>query len=209
MIDPRTENLNRAEKSGREPGSVVPFGRTKLSGELWRLLSEGRTEDAFERLYHAMFQPILAYVSARIAERAEAEDLTQEVFLAVYRHMDAYQPAKAGAETWVYMIARRKLYNYYRDRRPMQSLDDEESPVVLAEESGVEEAVYLQEQRDFLARLLAELPETDRRIVILRYFKEKSSQETAELLGLSAGNVRVRLSRALSRLEALSQAAKE
>lgn len=175
--------------------------RTSLSLEMAALLAQGFVQEAFERLYHRLFTPIYAYIKARVTSASDAEDLTQEVFLAAYRNLAAYDIRKAGAETWIYLIARNKVSNYYRDQKPTVSMDDEENPLFLESGQDLEEALVLQRKRDLTAELLLMLDPLDRCIVVLRYLMDRTTAETAEATGLSDGNVRVRLSRALRRME--------
>ena len=65
----------------------------------------------------------------------------------------------------------------------------------------MERAAYLEQLRSFLAERLANLPERQQQVIALRFFQEKDYAEIAEELGISAGNARVILSRALDKLK--------
>ena len=73
--------------------------------------------------------------------------------------------------------------------------------VLYSEDISIEKAVLLEEQRALLAKAIKTLPERQQAIVIYKYFYNKSAQEIADKLGISAGNVRVLLNRALDKLE--------
>lgn len=162
------------------------------------------TEDFFEIIYRKHFSKIYRFLCAHTRSTQDAEDLCNDVFLSVYKHLSRYDKERAKIETWIYVIAKNRLKNYYRDSKQADSLDDEENPIQVVADYDLEEAYFRQEQREAVAGLLRELNETDRSIIILSYLHQRSSQEIAEQLGMSAVNVRVRMSRALKKLQELA-----
>lgn len=98
------------------------------------------------------------------------------------------------------MIMKNRLKNYYRDKKEQDSLDDDELFLELASEEVLEESVLLEEQKKLLLAALAELSERERQIIVNTYFHKKTSAQTAMLLGMSAGNVRVVQNRALIKI---------
>lgn len=168
----------------------------------------GRKEDGFmdvkdnadfEVFYETYFPQVVGYIRKRVGNLDTAEDMAEDCFLACYKARDRYDPDKASPGTWLYTVVNNRLKNYYRDKK-----DIDEIPETVASEDRfedeVEEAGYIGWLRDELADGLMLLNEIDRKIVILRYFYNKTSEQIGDETGLSAVNVRVRLKRSLHKL---------
>ncbi len=185
----RQQDSNRSDASPRDDRAAsAPRGR-RLPDVIGVLLATGQYDLAFEKIYERLFGKVFGFIAANSAAGDDAEDLTRDVFLRVCRHLPHYDTQRASLETWVYVIAANTLFD--RDRPETRRPDAD---------AELAQAYALQEQRDTLAKLLRRLPEIDRHIVVLRYFRGLSSQATADILGMTSGNVRVRLSRALDKL---------
>ena len=154
---------------------------------------------SFESVYEECYQPLLHYLYKKTGRMQDAEDLTSETFLYCYRSYDSYDPAKSKASTWVYLVANSRLKNYYRDKREHVEISELEN-LLRAEETDMERAAWLEQLRVFLADKLECLPERQQQIIALRFFQEKDYDEIADTLGITAGNARVLLSRAIDRL---------
>ena len=157
-------------------------------------------EQIFEQVYTEYYPRVFRYVSKKISHYHEAEDLAQEIMAVCYRNFEKYDPEKAALGTWVYVIMNNRLKNYYRDKKNMVSLDDEENLLEVVDENVLEEAVLLEEQRRALMGAIEKLPEREKTIVEQTYFFRKTSAEVAEMLHMTAGNVRVTLNRSLKKL---------
>lgn len=182
-----------------------PCVRSHLTYRLAPLLYRGEYAAACEQIYRELFARIYRYICARVQSRDRGEDLVQEVFLAAFQALPRFDPCRASLETWIYAICSNKLKKYYRDDREHCSLDDENLAWEPASEDDLEAAFCLQEARDQLADLISRLSALDRQLVIMRYFEEASSEEMAAATGLSPANVRVRLCRALKKMEEMSK----
>lgn len=154
----------------------------------------------FEEFYSQYYSRVLLYVIKKVGNREVAEDLTSESFLYCYSHYDDYDPEKSALSSWLYLKVNSKIKNYYRDRKETADIAEYEN-ILEGEDVDMGRSIYLQQLRDGLADAIATLPERQQRIVTLRYFKEKSSAEIAEIMDMTPGNVRVQLSRALDNLQ--------
>ena len=157
----------------------------------------------FETFYQDNYWKAYAYFTRKGVGHHDAEELTQEVFLYCYKHFSAYDPERSAITTWLYTITASRFKNYCRDRKLALPFDD----MVDLGDGGdsVELAAELDEKRRLLARILETLPEQQRKAVILRYFQGLSTAEIAQSLGVSDGNARVILSRALAATRNLSE----
>lgn len=161
-----------------------------------------KDKPAFEVFYETNFQRVVQYIRRKLDNLHDAEDLASEIFLYCYSHYDDYDPEKSSLNTWLYLIVNSRIKNHYRDAKTYVDLESL-SGVLPDDTVDMDGCIYLQQLQDGLMRAMEKLPERQRKIVMMRYFEEKSSAEIAEELGLTSVNVRVQLSRALDALEKL------
>jgi RNA polymerase sigma-70 factor, ECF subfamily len=142
----------------------------------------------------------------------EAEDLTQEVFLKVYRTLHSYRPESGALETWIVRVARNHFIDHYRkhkaERTHTDVLEDHHEGVA-SPTVRVETPVQALDRKEAAAqvhRLLALLPEDQREAVILRDLEELSYEEIAVLLELPIGTVKSRINRGRIELARLVRA---
>lgn len=145
-----------------------------------------------EQIYTDYYGKVMGYISTRIRNRADAEDLCTDVFMKVQRKLEDYDDSKASVSTWVFTITRNTLIDHFRRNRPSEELDEN-----LTEEGEVDENLLNEETLSDLAAALKRLPEQMRDIIVLRYYDGKPLTEIAELMGLSYGAVKLRHQNAL------------
>jgi RNA polymerase sigma-70 factor (ECF subfamily) len=131
----------------------------------------------------------------------EAEDLTQEVFLKVYRTLDSYRPASGAFETWILRVARNHFIDHYRKHKterlqtgPLES-EHESGRAMASPMDSPGRALERQETSDRIHGLLAQLPEDQREAVVLRDLEEMSYEEIAMILSVPVGTVKSRINR--------------
>ena len=154
----------------------------------------------FEAVYERYYQETVYYVMRKTGNTHDAEDLVGDAFFYCFRNYEKYDPSKSSIATWLYLIINSRLKNYYRDRKEYVEYTSLENKL-FDEDLDMDKAIYLDELRDFLSENLLQLPEKQQKAVILRYFHEKDYSEIAKELGITAGNARVMISRALDKLE--------
>jgi len=140
------------------------------------------------------------------AVRAEATaDAVQEMQLRALQKRCEYDPAIGRVQAWLHGIMTKVLYETARSmgRQPVQALEDSAAWEQLAADLAppIAEAVP---NRLAAAEYLARLPAEQRQILHLRYYEDLSHEEIAARLGISPGNARVRLCRALAAAKALA-----
>jgi len=164
---------------------------------------------AFESLV-AQLQGRVYGVAYRILGHAQdAEDVVQQTFLSVIEHIDGFRGESAVA-TWVMRIATNFSLKVLRKKRglltvPLDTADesfaDVPHPQYIAEwRESAESHLDRAELRELLDRAIAELDDKYRVVFVLRDIDEMTTEETAEALGLSISNVKVRLLRARMQL---------
>jgi RNA polymerase sigma-70 factor (ECF subfamily) len=160
---------------------------------------------ATETLVAQLRPRVFRYVLARVLDPHLADDVTQEVTVtmltALPRHVDQGRPFTA----WVFGIAANKISESRRTASRRHESVAEAVPDRTSDESVEPETVVLRlETSAYVARLLDQLPETQAEIVRLRVAAGLSAEETADVLGMTAGAVRVAQHRALGRLRELA-----
>lgn len=161
-------------------------------------IAEGKM--SFEEIYNRYYLSVYLYLFKRLQHQQDAEDLTNDVFVACYKNFWRYDPERASLATWIFVIASNRLKNYYRAQKNVASLDDMEGDEPAAVDD-LEHAVLLEEARGMIREALRNLSEQQRKIVLMRYFNGMNSTEIGAKMGLTSGNVRVLLSRILAKLK--------
>jgi RNA polymerase sigma-70 factor (ECF subfamily) len=180
------------------------------------------SEEAFAWLITRYHQPIYSLLARTVHNSADAADLTQEVFVKVFRGIHGFQ-GKASLRTWIYRIALREASNQRRwwirhqqQEIPMEqemSQGDGGRPVQLIDmlvdpaESPFE-AVLHEENRARVEFALRQVPEPFRTTLILRDIEGFVYEEVAAIQGVNLGTVKSRLVRGRGCLKALLTAAR-
>lgn len=164
--------------------------------------------EAFDLLFRKYGPPLLNFINRIIGDRDRAEDLLQETFLRVFRHLARYRP-QARFSTWVYRIATNLCYNELRARRRhrLVSIDGSERARIESSLSGSgrqsddpHALVVLDEEVRRVEEAIRSLPENERIVLVLRFYNEHTYAEIAEILACPLGTVKSRLHAAVRRL---------
>ncbi|MDR0495705.1 MAG: RNA polymerase sigma factor [Treponema sp.] len=160
------------------------------------------SEEEFRRLYSSAF-PILYKVAYRIANSGEAaEDLCQDAFFRLHEKDMAF-PRPEEAVYWLIRVVKNAALNYakrkQRERRAYQKAFKEENRQA---ETG-EAQLVKKETKDEVLAALDKLPENLRTVLIFKEYAELNYREIGRVLGISEGNVKVRVFRARERLAGL------
>lgn len=167
---------------------------------------------AFTELVMRYQTRLLNFVYRTIGDRERAEDLVQEVFVRVYRHLHRFDQSKKFS-TWIYTIASNLAKNELRNRsrnplvlfqtikkqwdddhRPLQFEDTRERPDDLFRKRHLKELVEW---------TVAQLPEHHRVVFVLRELEGKSYEEISDITGCNLGTVKSRLNRARNNFAAV------
>ncbi|MCA9656504.1 MAG: sigma-70 family RNA polymerase sigma factor [Myxococcales bacterium] len=175
---------------------------TLTTARLHRLARRAAAGDAgaFRGLYRQLHPVVWRYVSRRIAERADVEDLVARVFERMVEHWSRFDPARGNVQAWVIGIARNAVIDHLRARR---AVGDGEAIERLAD-AALDPAKALEDdERDAALRtVLAGYPPEVREMFSLRFADGLRLREIAELMDLSEAAVKQRFSRTLRELRA-------
>ena len=163
-------------------------------------------EGAFTTLVKKYQKWVHTLVWRKIGDFHIAEEITQDIFLKVYKRLSTLKPPDRFPG-WLYVIATRHCITWLRKKQlPTTSLDampttELEELCYTRYEAARGEEVSLEHQRELIKRLLQKLPESERTVVTLFYLSEMTSEEISAFLGVSPNTVRSRLRRARKRLK--------
>jgi len=164
--------------------------------------------DAFEALTNRYEQRVYGLAMRMLRQEQDAEDVTQQTFLSVLENLEGFR-GESSFSTWVLRIASHAALKIIRKRKGLNTVSLEEAtepaedfnsvphPEFIADwRQSPEHLVERNEVRRLLDDALTRLDEKQRLVFLLRDVEGLSVRETAEALGLSEGNVKVRLLRA-------------
>ena len=159
-------------------------------------------KDAFGELYAYYFPRIHRYCKANIYKEHLAADICQETFLKAWKALPSFQHTKEGTfQAYLFRIARNLLIDLSRRKKEF-SLEFYEE---LESDEDFTETIDREDEVKKMKKVLGQLPEKDRHILMLRYFEDLSHKETAKIVGINEGALRVRTSRLLKKLKELLQ----
>lgn len=173
----------------------------KTKGEELLLIQKAirRDADAFGKLYDMYVDRIYRHVYYRVGNAADAEDLTQQVFLKAWQAIGRYRKMASPFLAWLMTISHNIVIDFYRTRKDKTYLNNDITADNL--ESSPEKAAEAQFEQKRIRRAILQLNGDKQQVVMLRLIEGFQFREIASLLGKSEGAVRVILHRALVKLQ--------
>jgi len=153
---------------------------------------------AFGELYRRYVVRIYRYLYSHVGAAETAEDLTAQVFCAVWEGIAHYKE-QGNFAAWLFRIARNKTNDYFRRQRPSLPLD--EVTLLLPEEFDPQASLEQEEDLRRLASLVARLPADQLELLRLRFAADLSFAQMATLLGRNEASVKMSLYRLLEHLK--------
>lgn len=152
-----------------------------------RLLIEAAQKDpgCFAELYEQNFHRVYAYLSRRISDRAETQDLTAYVFHQALANLGKFKWRGAPFAAWLYRIAANALADRRRQQQREININD-----VADTQTTSELNIEAVERRARLFEAVDTLPQDQRRVIIMRFAEEKSIRDIASEIGRSEGAVK-------------------
>ncbi len=157
----------------------------------WLVGFKTGSEEAFKRVYSHFRRPILKFVFMKVRDEEAAEEITQEIFLKVYRSRDQYSEDYAFS-TWLWTIARNTVFDSLRERKGEAVSDGDVHPDELECKGPSIETVLgeRQQRKRIFQKLAASLTRPQRRVLWLRVARQLTYDEIARKLGLSLSAVK-------------------
>ena len=157
-----------------------------------------------DRYQRYVFTLVMRY----IADREDAEEVAQDVFVKAYRYLADFR-GQSKFSTWLYAIVNTTCISFLRKKRDNTLPVEQEHIAVLAERAGMKDRASEYSERksekEMMNLAIRELPETDGQIITLFYQHEQSLDEIGTILGITSNLAKVRLFRARNKLKEILQ----
>ena len=192
---------------GAGPSPVAPTVAPTPSDEALVELLRGGSASAGEVLVKRYCQPLLRYLQRIVGSDHLAEELHQQTWLSVLDHIEKFDQASSsgGFKAWLFRIATNKANDHWRSsgrerhaKDELKLINDDQMPDASHRLEGTE-----QEQK--LRRAIEKLPETQRQVLMLRYYSNLKFVEIAELMGCPLNTALGRMHKAVLKLRQLME----
>jgi RNA polymerase sigma-70 factor (ECF subfamily) len=196
-------NIRVQNKEGYKPASVESqtVRRTRDIAQLINEAANGNVE-AFGEIYDIYLNRIYRYAFYHVKVKTLAEDLTEEIFMKVWKAIGTYKGDGPAFQTWVYRIAHNHITDFFRSNNKIAQLETEMStksyyfndtnnPQELAEKHLMYEEILEQ---------ISLLPVNQRQIMVLKFVEGMENQEIEKITGKKQGAIRIMQMRALNTL---------
>jgi len=196
------ENDPEAGRGVRQNALVresVGLAAEELSACIVRI-AETQDREAFIALFAHFAPRVKAYMMRSGASSDIAEDLAQEALLMVWRKAQRYDPAKAGASTWIFTIARNLRIDALRKERRATLDPDDPTLFPAGNDTDAHSEMERRQSDDRVRQAMARLPQQQREVVQLSFFDELPHIAIAERLNLPLGTVKSRIRLAFNKI---------
>jgi len=145
-------------------------------------------------------KPIYNYCLRMVSNREDAMDLMQDVFVAVFRNLASFR-GDSPFKGWLFKIAHYRCIEYYRRKKPMQSLDDVPEQEEEDTQACPEQQFSSGQQSNEVKMALNKLPINQKLVVELKFFQQATFEDISKQLGISVNTAKSRLYSALDKLK--------
>lgn len=186
--------------NNREPvtGTGTPAPPEKEKAEVIMLVDQAASGNfsAFGQLYEQFLDRIYRYAYYQVKDRMTAEDITETVFVKAWNRIASCKGHGDTFSAWLYRIAHNQIIDTVKANKSIQTID-------LDDISNLDDPDLVVEMKDDveeLAAMIAELPQGQRQVVILKFIEGMSNAEISHILNKSEQAIRILQMRALSRM---------
>jgi len=210
------ERLRRKDRREDQPGERTQSPTQELPDAALHKAAVAGDGEAMAELYRRHGGLVYRFTLRMIRDQSKAEEITQEVFLALLNQVcqsqvgqsrvsqpDRYEPQRAALSTWLCGIARRQVWKHLG--RFDSAIDAEDAPEIESLEDSPVIRLVRQETVALVRQGLDDLPLPLKEVIVLCELEEMSYEEAALVLGVPVGTVRSRLHRSKARLAGLLQ----
>lgn len=163
--------------------------------------------EAFGELYQRYLPPVYRFISARLNDRQDAEDLAEEVFIRVWRSIASYEDQGVPFISYLFRVARNAIIDHYRSTGRKGYQESIEGQVLHDPHADPSDIAMTNLENQEIRQILDQLRDDYRMVLVLRFLSELSPEEVAQVMGRSTGAVRVLQHRALISLRDLLEGA--
>jgi RNA polymerase sigma-70 factor (ECF subfamily) len=168
--------------------------------ELMARVARGE-QTAFADVYDATSRAVFGLVLRVVADRAQAEEVTQEVYVDAWRQAARFDPGRGSVVAWLCTIAHRKAVDRVRSATSARGRDERHAAAEAAVAvTDISEVVVARDESRRVRAAMADLPPPQRQALELAYFHGHSHREIAERLNIPLGTAKTRIRDALLKL---------
>ena len=160
--------------------------------------------DVMEKIYLEYKEKVFRYVRGKVANAADAEDVTSEIFLKVQTSLHSYDEEKANISTWIYTSTHNEVCNYYREECK-RALTLDEHALYSNRDDDVMAEIENEILKENLAIALETLTEREQDIIVLYYYHEIPLRDIAIKMGITYTNAKFIKHQAISKLKLAMQ----
>lgn len=169
-----------------------------------RLVEEAKLNpERFAALYDRYFDQIYRYVYRRVNDKDTVHDLVSQTFYDALAHLKNYEFRGFPFGAWLYKIAHNNVLKWYREQGKFHMTDLAEGQEIPDLETNQVKDNIDRELKDEVQKVLVQLEPEEKEIIRLKFFEEASNIEIAEIMGLSANHIGVKVFRVLKKVKQL------
>ena len=164
-----------------------------------------QNQTALSHFYDRYAQIIYSIAYRSLGSVEESEEVLMDVFAQVWRTADRYDQARARVDTWLFMIARSRIFDRLRSGQRRGKVTDALIAFDAVDQVLENEDVEISERRELVANAMGKLPIEQRQVLELSYYGGLSHREISDQTGLALGTVKTRIRLGLDKLRSCLQ----
>ncbi len=171
----------------------------------WMTQIAQQNQTALSQLYDRYAQIIYSIAYRSLGSVEESEEVLMDVFAQVWRTADRYDQAKARVDTWLFMIARSRIFDRLRSGQRRGKVTDALIAFDVVGQVLENEDIEISERRELVETAMGRLPIEQRQVLELSYYGGLSHREISDQTGLALGTVKTRIRLGLDKLRSSLQ----
>ncbi len=152
--------------------------------------AQQKDKEAFAELYEAYFDKIYRYIMLKTGNQADAEDMTQQVFLKALKSLPSYKYQEVPFSAWLYRIAHNQMVDHFRKSSKHQDCELAEEITPDNPDDNPQRQVELKTDIESLIKATRQLTKSQQEVIALRFSSDLPVAEVARLMGKSEGAVK-------------------
>jgi RNA polymerase sigma-70 factor (ECF subfamily) len=165
----------------------------------------GGDGEAFGRLYDMHVDRVYRHICYRIGNTADAEDLTQQVFIKAWDAIGRYKRTAVPFLAWLIRISQNLVIDFYRSKKSETSIDD--VVITSTPETDPEHIVEKEFNQSYMRQAIKQLQSDQQQVILMRFIEDLTYPEIAAVMGKSEGAIRVIQHRGLVKLKTILEKA--
>jgi RNA polymerase sigma-70 factor (ECF subfamily) len=157
----------------------------------------------FAVLYDKYFDQIYRYVYRRVSDKETVHDLVSQTFYDALAHIKSFEWRGYPFSSWLYKIAHNNVLKWYREQSKVQKVSLDDINELADHDADQKRDASRKEKQLEVQKVIDQLEPEEREIIRLKFFEEVSNIEIAEIMGLSANHIGVKVYRTLKKVKLL------